>query len=287
MAHWEFPGSDPIDVFIDLASGRIALTAQPTDLTTVELTAARRGRGEALPPDVRVSFQDGRLEITGPRRSGLWRGHAGLDLAVTLPAGSRCMVRSASADVSCTGDLAELDAHTASGDVQAGTVTGRSKIQTASGDVLLDEAGADTDLHTASGDIQLARAGGAVTVRTASGDVNIGAAAASVTVKTSSGDAELGSVATGRTDLQTVSGDIVVGVAEGVGVYLDLASVTGSTTSQLDETAASDDVPLEVVCRAVSGDIRIARASGADSAPARSFSDQPAVNTPKTLPPVS
>ena len=30
MAHWEFPGSDPIDVFIALAAGRIALTAQPT-----------------------------------------------------------------------------------------------------------------------------------------------------------------------------------------------------------------------------------------------------------------
>jgi hypothetical protein len=91
-------------------------------------------------------------------------------------------------------------------------------------------------------------------------------------------------VAAGRSDVQTVSGDIVVGVAEGVGVYLDLASVTGSTTSQLEETTASDDVPLEVVCRAVSGDIRIARASRADSGPGRSFSALPTVNTPETPP---
>jgi phage baseplate assembly protein gpV len=286
MAHWEFPGSDPIDVFIDLAAGRVALTAQPTDVTTVEL-AARRGRDEALSSDVQVSFEDGRLEITGPRRSGLWRSHAGLDLAVTMPAGSRCLVRAASADVSCTGDLAELDVHTASGDVQASTVTGRSKIETASGDVQLDEAGADVDLHTAGGDIQLDRAGGAVTVRTASGDVNIGAAATSVTVMTSSGDVELGSVAAGRTDVKTVSGDIVVGVPPGVGVYLDLASVTGSTVSQLDETEASDDIPLEVVCRAVSGDIRIARASGAYSAPPRSFPALPTVNIPDTPPSAS
>jgi hypothetical protein len=286
MTHWEFPGSEPIDAFIDLAAGRVMLTAQPTDVTTVELTASWPGRSEQLPSDVQVSFDGGRLEITGPRRSGLWRGHTALDLAVTLPAGSRCMVRGASADLTCTGELAELDAHTASGDVTVAVITGHAEIQTASGDVRVEEAGAGADVRTAGGDIRLARAGGGVRVRTASGDVNIGGAASSVAVVTSSGDVRLASVWAGRTDVQTVSGDIVVGVAEGVGVYLDLASVTGSTTSQLEETGASDGVPLEVVCRAVSGDIRIARASGADSGPGRSFSAQPTVTTPRTLPPV-
>jgi hypothetical protein len=287
MAHWEFPGSEPIDAFIDLAAGRVGLTAQPADMTTVELTASWPGRSERLPADVQVSFNDGRLEITGPRRSGLWRGHTALDLVVTLPAGSRCMVRAASADLTCTGEIAELDAHTASGDVTAAVITGHAEIQTASGDVRLEEAGAGADVRTAGGDIRLGRAGGGVRVRTASGDVNIGTAASSVAVVTSSGDVRLASVAAGRSDVQTVSGDIVVGVAEGVGVYLDLASVTGSTTSQLEETAASDDVPLEVVCRAVSGDIRIARASRADSGPGRSFSALPTVNTPETPPPAN
>ena len=284
MAHWDFPGSEPIDAFIDVAAGRVVLTAQPTDVTTVELTASWPGRSERLASDVQVSFDAGRLEITGPRRSGLWRGHTGLDLAVTLPAGSRCMVRTASADLTCTGEIAELDAHTASGDVTAAVITGHAEIQTASGDVRLEEAGAGADVRTAGGDIRLARAGGGVRVRTASGDVNIGSAASSAAVVTSSGDVRLASVTAGRTDVQTVSGDIVVGVAEGVGVYLDLASVTGSTTSQLEETGASDGVPLEVVCRAVSGDIRIARASGADSG--RSFPGLPTVTTPRTLPPV-
>jgi hypothetical protein len=287
MAHWEFPGSEPIDAFIDLAAGRVVLTAQPTDVTTVELTASWPGRSERLPSDVQVSFNDGRLEITGPRRSGLWRGHTGLDLAVTLPAGSRCMVRAASADLTCTGEVAELDAHTASGDVTAAVITGHAEIQTASGDVRLEEAGAGADVRTAGGDIRLARAGGGVRVRTASGDVNIGSAASSVGVVTSSGDVRLASVAAGRSEVQTVSGDIFIGVAEGVGVYLDLASVTGSTTSKLEETAASDDVPLEVVCRAVSGDIRIARASRADSGLGRSFSALPNVNTPETPPPAN
>jgi DUF4097 and DUF4098 domain-containing protein YvlB len=287
MPHWEFPGSDPIDTVIDLPAGRMVLTAEPTDITTVELTAARAGQANALLSDVQVSFEHGRLEIVRPKRAGLWRGHTGLDLAITMPAGSRCQVRTASADVSCTGDLATLDVNTASGDVTAGTVTGRARIETASGDVQLDEVGADADLHTASGDVHVARAGDAVTVRTASGDVNVGRAASSVSVTASSGDVELGSVSAGRAEVKTVSGDIVVGVAAGVGVYLDLASLTGATTSQLDETAASDDVPLEVVCRAVSGDIRITRAPAAAPGPARSFPAPPAVNTLKTPPTAS
>src|SRR5215472_2098827 len=255
MTHWEFSGSDPIDVFVDLPAGRVALAAEPTDVTTVELSASWLGRGERLAPDVRVSFEDGRLEVIGPRRSGLWRGHAGLDLAITIPAGSRCALRTASADVICTGDVADLDIHTASGDVTAGVVTGTVDITTASGDVRLDEAGAKARLRTAGGDVRLARAGGDLEVRTSSGDVNVGSATASVTVATASGDVRLTSVTAGRTEVRTTSGDALVGVATGVGVYLDLATVTGTADSQLDETAASDDVQLQVICRAVSGDI--------------------------------
>ena len=284
MSTWEFPGSDPIDVFVDLASGRVALAAGPADVTTVELAASWPGRSE---PDIKVSFEDGHLEVIGPRRSGLWRGPGGLDLAITLPAGSRCVLRTASADVTCTGDLADLDVHTASGDVTAASVTGIAEITTASGDVRLDETRAEAHVRTAGGDVRLARARGDLTVRTASGDVTVGSAAASVTVATASGDVRLDSVAAGRVEVSTTSGDVHVGVAAGVGVYLDLASATGSATSQLDETEAGDDVPLEVICRAVSGDIRIARAPAADSRARRSFPALPEVSIPETPPPAS
>ena len=55
MAHWEFPGSDPIDVSIDLAAGRVVLAAEPTDVTTVELTATWSGRGERLISERRLA----------------------------------------------------------------------------------------------------------------------------------------------------------------------------------------------------------------------------------------
>jgi hypothetical protein len=260
MPHWEFPGSDPIEAVIDLAAGRIAVAAEPAAATTVGLTPLRSGwNADKLSSDVHVTFDNGRLEITGPKRAGLWRGYPGFDLTVTLPPGSRCAVRTASADISCTGDLADLDANTASGDLTAAVVAGFARAQSASGDVRMEAAGAGADVRTASGDVRLARAGGDVRVRTASGDVHVGSAAGSVSVLTAGGDVRLARVSAGRTDVTTVSGDVVVAVAPGAGVYLDLASVTGSATSQLDEAEPIDEVPLEVKCRTVSGDIRITR----------------------------
>ena len=264
MSHWEFPGSEPIDAFIELASGSVALAAGATDVTTVSPAPSRFGRNaDKLLSEVRVSFDNGRLEVVGPKRTGLWRGYPGFDLTIALPQGSRCVVRTSSADITCTGELAELDAHTASGDVTATAVTRNLQAATASGDVRAEETGAMADVRTVSGDVRIARAGHDVTARTASGDVNIATAAGSATVTTASGDVRIGTMASGRADVNTASGDVVVGVARDVGVYLDLASLSGSITSQLEDTGPGEDVTLEVRCRSLSGDIRIARASSA------------------------
>jgi len=264
MSHWEFPGSEPIDAVIELAAGSVALTAEATDTTTVSLAPSRFSRnGDKMLSEVKVSFDNGRLEVVGPKRTGLWRGHPGFDLTVTLPEGSRCAVRTASADVTSTGELAELDTHTASGDVTATAVTRSLQAVTASGDVRAEETGATADVRTVSGDVRIARASGDIQARTASGDVNIATAAGSATVTTASGDIRIGAMASGRADVNTASGDVVVGVARDVSVYLDLASLSGSVTSQLEDAEPSEDVTLEVRCRTLSGDIRIARASSA------------------------
>ncbi len=158
-----------------------------------------------------------------------------------------------------------LEAHTASGDLTAATVTGHLQVETSSGDVRLDETGL-AEIRTASGDVRLSRAHDDVSLRTASGDVNLTSAAGSVTAMTASGDVRLARVARGSTEVSTASGDMVIGVAAGVGVYLDLSSVVGSVTSQLDEAEPSDDVALQVRCRSASGDIRITRATVAEPA---------------------
>src|SRR5215467_13630421 len=151
MSQWEFPGSEPIDAFIELAAGSVALTAKAADVTTVSLAPSRFSRnGDKLLSEVRVSFDNGRLEVVGPKRTGLWRGYSGLDLTITLPQGSRCAVRTASADITSTGELAELDAHTASGDITAATVTGSFQAVTASGDIRAEETGTTAELRAVS-----------------------------------------------------------------------------------------------------------------------------------------
>jgi DUF4097 and DUF4098 domain-containing protein YvlB len=270
MPNWDFPGSDPIDVSVDLASGRLTLDAGPVSATTVDVAPSRFSRNaEKMIDEVRVSFDHGRLEITGPRRTGLFRGQGSFDVTVTLPEGSRCTARTASADITCTGELGSLDAHTASGDVTAARVTGHLQAETSSGDVRLDETGT-AEIRSASGDVRLTWARDDVSVRTASGDVTIASAAGDVAGNTASGDFRLASVARGSTEISTASGDVTVGVNPGVGVYLDLSSATGSAYSQLEETGPSDDITLGVRCRTASGDIRIVRAAAAEPTQARS-----------------
>ena len=127
MPHWDFPGSDPIDASVDLASGRVTLNAGPVSTTTVEVAPSRFSRNaEKLIDEVRVAFDNGRLEVAGPRRTGLFRGHAAFDVTITLPEGSRCTARTASADLTCNGALDALDAHTASGDITAANIARRA-----------------------------------------------------------------------------------------------------------------------------------------------------------------
>jgi DUF4097 and DUF4098 domain-containing protein YvlB len=261
MPHWDFPGSDPIDVSVDLASGRLTLEAGPVPATTVDVAPSRFSRNaEKLIDEVRVDFDHGRLEVAGPRRTGLFRGHAAFDVKITLPEGSRAMMRTASADIACTGELGALEAHAASGDITAATVTGHLQAETSSGDIRLDETGT-AEIRTASGDVRLTWAHDDITVRTASGDVTITKAASDVAGTTASGDFRVGSVARGSTEVSTASGDVVIGVNPGVGVYLDLSSATGSAYSQLEETGPTDDVVLGIRARTASGDIRIIRAA--------------------------
>jgi DUF4097 and DUF4098 domain-containing protein YvlB len=262
MTNWEFPGSSPIDVVVELAAGTIAISGEATDVTTVSLEPSRQSRrAEELIDSVRVSFSNGRLEVIQQLPSGILRGHSGLDLTIKVPAGSRCRVSAAAADVACVGELAALTTKTASGDVTAATITGDAEIVATSGDVWLEDIGGSARAETASGDIRLKDVTGDTTASTASGDIAIGRAGGSVQARTASGDVEIASIGAGRAEVKTVSGDVSVGVLPGTGVYLDLSSLTGRVANLLDEGGEESQVGLRLTARAISGDIRVSRAA--------------------------
>jgi DUF4097 and DUF4098 domain-containing protein YvlB len=272
MSTWEFPCSEPVDLRVGIASGTVAITAAPTDAATVRAHRGRSGAAatssadDGQADDFIVDFTDGRLEISEPERHGL-RWHAkDLHLRISVPDGSRCAVQAASADVTLQGEPGSLDVRTASGSVDAAAVRGPAEILTMSGDIRVHDVAGEATLHTASGRISVRRVGGDVMARTASGNVVIGTAGGSVTARSASGQVLVGSVARGRTDVNTVSGDVEVKVVQGVGVYLDLASVTGRVSSDLEPADEGGQENLQLYCRTVSGAIRVARAAAAEMA---------------------
>lgn len=269
MTMWEFPCSEPATIRINpWASGSIAVSGEPTGTLTVEVVASHPGPDtDQLIAAVQVTFADGRLEIAGPRDSGrlasFWR-RKGLDLTIKAPAESDCQVHAASADISCVGSLGELDLHSASGDITVAAASGRVSAQSASGDVLINEAAADVAVRSTSGDVQVSRAGGSVNASTVSGDFAIGGCGGPLIAHTVSGEIQARDLSAGRVDLTTVSGDVYASVTPGIGVYLDLASTSGDVRSELDEdpgggAGAQQQAALELRCRTISGDVRVAR----------------------------
>jgi DUF4097 and DUF4098 domain-containing protein YvlB len=87
------------------------------------------------------------------------------------------------------------------------------------------------------------------------------------TAQSVSGDIQILSVRSGDVRVQTVSGDVSVALAQGVGVWIDAGSVSGDITSKLElEDAPADEqagASLELRVKTVSGDVDISRAARA------------------------
>jgi DUF4097 and DUF4098 domain-containing protein YvlB len=98
-----------------------------------------------------------------------------------------------------------------------------------------------------------------------SGDATVRSVGGSVEGKTVSGDVRLESVREGHVTLQSVSGDLEVGVETGTNLDVDAGSVSGELSSEVP--LGSDVVPsigeeptLVVRGKSVSGDFRVFRA---------------------------
>lgn len=266
MPHWEFPATEPIDLLVEVTAGSVRIAAEQTELVTVEVRPVKSTqRDDELADEVRVDFADGRLEVVeSPARHNWIRFSSGLDVVVSVPAGSRCWVSTASAEVNASGELGSLAAKTVSGGITAGAITGTAEISSTSGRISIDDIIGQVAVKSASGSVELGHVGSDVDVNSVSGKVEIGKADADAKVRTASGRVKIGTLRRGRSDISTVSGEVKVGVAKGAGVYLDLSSLSGRVTSELEPSEPTGEVDLRLRCRTVSGAIRVAQADLAD-----------------------
>ena len=187
-----------------------------------------------------------------------------LRMRVRCPEGAAVTVGGGSSDVHTDGAFGPVEVKTGSGDVVLRGRVRSVRVTAASGDVAVDVAEERVSITTASGDVRVARADGELVVNTVSGDAEIERATAGATVQSVSGDVRLGSVGGGDVRVQTVSGDATVALAPGVGVWLDVSSVSGDVSSDLELEDAPAGLEasgvVELRAKSVSGDLHVTRA---------------------------
>jgi len=260
---YDTPG--PVTVVLQIASGDIAVLATDTAQTAIEIS----GYDKTTPPRVACDpTPDGgyrvRIEHRTKRGWGFSFGR-GPSFELSVPPGTRVDGTSGSAEIEARGELGSLAFRTGSGDVAFDEIAGDVQIACASGDVVGRSVGGHLSFKGSAGDIDVGSIGGGALVRSASGEIVIRHLDGPTTITAGSGDIELREIGPGSVNVRAISGDVSVGVREGLGVWLDIASTSGDVHSGLEPAPRSDTdetLPkLELTVSTVSGDIDINRAA--------------------------
>jgi DUF4097 and DUF4098 domain-containing protein YvlB len=262
---YEFPLTRPVIVDAKLPSGHLEIVAEERDSATVDVQpwddspsareAADAVRVELAGDRLRIEAQSGVRWLLGRTSRVRVLVHAPLDSGLDL--------NLASADARCTGRFGESTVRSASGDISLPDVAGALTANLSSGDLRAQRISGAVDAHCTSGDVAIGSVGGDLTIVTASGDVRIGGCDGSASVRTASGDVALDRVEPGTVQVNTASGDVRVGVPAGTAVWLDVNTLSGTTSTNLDMAGPpeSGQAQLNLRVRTASGDIEVHRAT--------------------------
>src|SRR6476660_8332647 len=243
---------NPVRLRLKLEAGRIDIITWDEPRAEVEVTPlgddqASIEAAQNVQQELRGSGENQELSVEAPSGRSLFGLRRGPELrfAISVPHGSSIDSTTVSADVAGRGRFGTAKVNTTSGDVSLGTVAG------------------DANVKTVCGDLELGPVAGEISASTVSGDLHVTSAGSSVNAKGVSGDVTVESVRRGEARLQSVSGDITLGVAAGARVWMDVSSMSGTTQSDLepDEAGAGGEVDLRIKANLASGDIRLQRAA--------------------------
>jgi hypothetical protein len=217
----------------------VTLDGDERDLAGARVELVERGGGDVLVVESKrksgIEISIGRLGIGGGR----------LRLRVRCPNGAAASLKTVSADSNIRGTIGTLDLNTVSG---GGTIDA--------------EITGDAAIKSISGDVKLGRVTGALRANLVSGDLRAGEVDGPVDVRTVSGDARIASLRQGDSKINSVSGDIELGIRAGSRLDVDASSVSGDLRSDLElsDVPASGDGPVVVLRgKTLSGDLRVVR----------------------------
>jgi DUF4097 and DUF4098 domain-containing protein YvlB len=254
VAEHRFSTPEPVELDIRIPAGDIHVETSDGDESIVTIDG-----NEKQVEQTHVALVGGKLvvEFKGRKPFGLTIeigefsfGNSRLDVHVTVPRNSSAVIQSASADAKLRGDYASLETKSAAGDLEViGKIQGNATLKTVSGDIRLGHVGGELQANSVSGDVFVAFVGGSAQMKSVSGDVRFE------------------SVREGVVTVQSISGDIDVGVAPGTNLDVDAGSVSGNLSSEvplasdLSGSTIGEGPTLVVRGKTVSGDFRVFRAS--------------------------
>jgi hypothetical protein len=281
-----FETTGPITATIDVVSADVRVTAAGGGPATVDVQPSDPADSEDVRAagQTRVVLAGDQLVVKAPKLRS-WLPHtAGGSVTVTveLPAGSTLRAAGQLAEFSAAGDLGECRIRVGLGRIRVERA-GPAALKCGNGDIEIEHATGDAQLITGSGDIRARRldgstaikntnggtwigeARGDVRLRAANGDVVIEHAGGDFSAKTANGDLRVDDAARGSVELETHSGDVVVGIREGTAAWLDLRAAAGSLRNELQAAEDPGGSGESVVVRARSslGDVVIRRAARA------------------------
>jgi DUF4097 and DUF4098 domain-containing protein YvlB len=284
-----FDTPDPIALDLEVGVGDVRIDAGERADTTVEVRPSDPAKAADVraAEQTRVEHANGRLVVKGPsgwRHVGPRRGDS-IDVAISLPSGSRLQLEIGVAALRVTGRLGEsrvrvgvgdvsleevgaLNLKTGAGDIAVDRVAGKAEVVTGSGDVRVGRIDDAAWVKNSNGDTWIGEVAGETRVRAANGTITIDRADAGVVAKTANGEVHLGEVASGSAVAESAFGDLEIGVRDGVPAWLDVRTKFGRVRNELDasEQPASGEDSVEVHAHTSMGDIAIHRSlAGSDA----------------------
>jgi DUF4097 and DUF4098 domain-containing protein YvlB len=271
MSTYQTPGATTLR--LRLAAGEIEVTTGDVAATTVQIDVLR---GDPSAAD--EVFQGSRPTVDGgtevrveaPTRTKLFGREPVYRFRLTAPNGSKLEARTVSGGIRARGRFGSADLRTTSGSIDAERVEGHASARTASGSIEFADIGGDAEARTVSGSIRIGRVGGALRANSVSGSIETGAARGIVSAETVSGRVAIERLGAGDARFRSVSGSVALAIEPGLRIWMDVASTSGRTTSELspDEgPAAGGETPsLELRVNTVSGSVHLAIAPKATAA---------------------
>ena len=220
-------------VDLSLVSGEIVVTAGAADKVKIHATSER---GVLL-----FSASSSRVSLDVRSQHGR-QGQTRYE--VSVPVGTRLLLKAVSGDISARGVKGEVEAGTVSGDLEVSDANGDISLEAVSGDITADKLAGDVRVTAVSGDVALTDVTGPLEVETVSGELKLdGVKSKAVRTETVSGELEYtGSLdADGRYEFHSHSGDLRLRVPSNAGASVRVETFSGSVESDFPMTMQPGD----------------------------------------------